>query len=65
MKKQISKAEKLGVGILERIGLFAQRRSGWVILGTPLLTLLLLIPILTMAPTEGVADNPGGEGLDL
>jgi len=61
----MSEAEKVKASILERIGGFARRRSGWVILGTLILTLLLFIPLLFMAPTERASDNPGGEVFDI
>jgi len=54
-----------GPGILEQIGAFAQRRSGWVIWGAVIFTLLLFLPLLFMAPTERASDNPGGEVFDI
>jgi len=65
MRRRISKAEKSMANILERIGGFARRRSGWVILGTLILTVLLFIPLFVMTPTERASDNPGGEVFDI
>ena len=65
MKRQVSKAEKPRADILERIGSFAQRRSGWIIWGTVILTALLFLPLIFMAPTERASDNPGGEVFDI
>ena len=65
MKRQTSEAENPSSSILERIGSFAQRRSGWVIWGTLILTLLLFIPLIAMAPSERASDNPGGEVFDV
>ena len=62
MRRKTSKAK---TGVLERIGDFARRRSGWVIWGTVIVTLLLFIPLLTMSPDERASDNPGGEVFDL
>lgn len=65
MKRQTSEAESPSTSILERIGSFAQRRSGWVIWGTLILTLLLFIPLIAMAPSERASDNPGGEVFEI
>ena len=42
-----------------------ERRSGWLILGMVVLTVLLAIPMVTMAPDEDASDNPGGAVFDL
>lgn len=65
MKRKISKIENPRASTLERIGTFAQRRSGRVIWGTLILTLLLFIPLITMAPSEQASDTPGGEVFDI
>lgn len=65
MKRQTSGAENPSASILERIGSFARRRSGWVIWGMLILTLLLFIPLIAMAPSERASDNPGGEVFDI
>jgi predicted RND superfamily exporter protein len=51
--------------MLERIGSFARRRSGWVIWGTLLLSLLLLFPVFALAPTQRASDEPGGAVFDI
>ncbi len=35
-----------------------ERRSGWIILGTIIITLLLIVPLMLMRPTETASDNP-------
>ncbi len=65
MKRQVSKTEKTGASVLERIGSFAQQRSSWIIWGTVILTVLLFLPLTYMAPTERASDNPGGEVFDI
>ena len=47
------------------VGGFLERRSGWFLLSIVVLTLLLAIPMGTMAPDESASDNPGGEVYDL
>ena len=37
-----------------------ERRSSWVIVGTIAITILLLLPLSMMAPTESASDNPSG-----
>lgn len=46
------------VGVLER-------HSGWVILTGLIITLLLMIPLLLMAPEDEASQDPGGEVFDL
>ena len=49
----------------ERVSAFLEQRSGSVILGVLIATLLLIIPLLTMAPDENASENPGGQVFDL
>jgi predicted RND superfamily exporter protein len=42
-----------------------ERRSGWFILSIIVITALLTIPVLTMAPDENASENPGGQVFDL
>jgi len=65
MKRQVSKTDKSGANVLERIGSFAQHKSSWIIWGTIIATLLLFFPIIYMTPTERASDNPGGEVFDI
>jgi len=44
---------------------FLERRSALLIAGTIVLTLLLILPMLTMAPTEQASSDPAGEVFDL
>ncbi len=37
-----------------------ERRSAWLIVGTVVITLLLLLPLFLMKPTELASDNPAG-----
>ena len=48
-----------------KIASFMERRSGWIILSTIVITALLTIPLLTMAPDENASENPGGQVFDL
>ena len=48
-----------------RIASFMERRSGWFILSIIVITVLLIIPVLTMAPDENASENPGGKVFDL
>jgi predicted RND superfamily exporter protein len=54
-----------GINIFEKIGGFVQKRSGWVIAGTILITLLLLVPIFFMQPDERASYNSTGEVYDI
>ena len=51
--------------VSHKIVSFLERRSGWLILGMVVLTVLLAIPMVTMAPDEDASDNPGGAVFDL
>ena len=42
-----------------------ERRSGWLILSVGIVTGLLAVPMVTMAPDESASDDPGGEVYDL
>ncbi|MFC1944021.1 RND family transporter [Chloroflexota bacterium] len=47
-------------GLYGRLGDAIERRSGWLIVGTVLVTLLLLLPLSMMKPDEIASDNPRG-----
>ncbi|MBI4282425.1 MAG: MMPL family transporter [Chloroflexi bacterium] len=49
----------------EKIGAVLEQHSGWVILGVLAITLLLVVPFLTMAPEEDASGDPGGRAFDL
>ena len=51
--------------ISHRIAGHMERRSGWFILSVIVITALLTIPVLTMAPDENASENPGGQVFDL
>ncbi len=40
-----------------------ERRSAWLIIGTVVITLLLLLPLSLMKPTELASDNPTGSDI--
>ena len=42
-----------------------ERQSGWIVLGVVAATLLLIIPLVTMAPGEQASTEPGGAVFDL
>ncbi len=42
------------------LGNTLEHRSGWVIIATLLITVALIIPFLTMVPTESASENPTG-----
>ena len=44
---------------------FLEQHSGWVILGAIVITLLLVIPLLSMVPEEDASGDPGGRVFDL
>ena len=48
-----------------KIAGFMERRSGSLILSMIVITALLTIPLLTMAPDENASENPGGQVFDL
>ncbi len=51
--------------LLYRTASLMERRSGWFILSILVITALLTIPLLTMAPDENASENPGGQVFDL
>ncbi len=44
---------------------FLERHSGWLILGVIMATLLLIIPLVALAPEEQASTEPGGPVFDL
>ena len=48
-----------------RIGALLERRSSWILVGVLVTTLLLLIPLLALAPNEQASTEPGGPVFDL
>ena len=53
------------VGLLAKIGDHLDRYSGWLILAAVVLTLLLIIPLVAMAPDEDASSDPGGDVFEL
>jgi predicted RND superfamily exporter protein len=49
----------------EKTSAFLEQRSGWVILGILAVTLLLIIPLLIMAPQEEASGYPKSQAFDL
>ncbi len=64
MKDQISNKRREKSDIIEQMSSFARKRPDHVIWGTIVITLLLLVPMLLMAPDERASNNPGGEVFD-
>ncbi len=48
-----------------KIGDFLERRSGKIILAAMAVTLLLIVPLLTMGSDEQASSDPAGEVFDL
>ena len=44
---------------------FLERYSGWIVVGVLLATLLLIIPLILLAPKEQASTEPGGPVFDL
>ncbi len=51
--------------VFERSGALLEQRSGWIIAGVLATTLVLLIPLVAMAPDEQASTEPGGAVFDL
>ena len=49
----------------EKLSAFLERRSGWIVVGVALGTLLLIIPLMALAPDEQASTEPGGPVFDL
>lgn len=47
-------------GLYGWLGNAIERRSGWLIIGTVAVTLLLILPLFLMKPTETASDDPVG-----
>jgi predicted RND superfamily exporter protein len=52
-------------GLAGRVGGLLEKRSGWFLLAMAATTLLLAVPMFTMAPDHTASDNPGGRVYDL
>jgi uncharacterized membrane protein YdfJ with MMPL/SSD domain len=65
MKKQSLRNKKSNTEVFARLGAFMQRRSSTIIGVTVLITLVMFIPLMFMAPTERASSNPGGEVFDI
>lgn len=48
-----------------KFGALLERQSGWIVVGVVAATLLLIIPLVTMAPGEQASTEPGGAVFDL
>ena len=55
----------LGRSLSEWVGETLTRHSGWFILGMLGLTLLLILPLIFLAPQEQASQDPGGPVFDL
>ena len=49
----------------QRVSAFLERRSGWIIAGVALATILLLLPLMALAPQEQASTEPGGPVFEL
>lgn len=49
----------------QRASAFLERRSGWIIAGVALATLLLILPLMALAPEEQASTEPGGPVFEL
>ena len=49
----------------QRFSTFLERRSGWIVFGVLVVTLLLVIPLIALAPDEQASTEPGGPIFDL
>ena len=52
-------------GISAKVSDALERYSGWIILAGIALSLLLIIPLLAMAPEENASSDPGGDVFEL
>ena len=44
---------------------FLERRSGWIVFGVLVVTLVLIIPLVALPPDEQASTEPGGPVFDL
>ena len=49
----------------EKLSAFLERRSGWIVLGVVIATLLLIVPLIALTPEEQASTEPGGPVFDL
>ena len=49
----------------EKFSAFLERRSGWIVIGVVIATLLLIVPLIALAPDEHASTEPGGPIFDL
>ena len=49
----------------QRFSTFLERRSGWIVFGVLVVTLLLVIPLIALVPDEQASTEPGGPVFDL
>ena len=49
----------------QRFSTFLERRSCWIVFGVLVVTLLLVIPLIALAPDEQASTEPGGPVFDL
>lgn len=49
----------------QKASAFLERRSGWIVTGIVLATILLLLPLVALAPGEQASTEPGGPVFDL
>ena len=50
---------------LEKFSFFLERHSGWIVVGVLVATLLLIIPLIALAPEEQASTEPDGPIFDL
>ncbi len=49
----------------EKFSAFLERRSGWIVIGVVIVTLLLIVPLIALAPDEQASTEPDGPIFDL
>lgn len=65
MEKEKINTNGNGKKIWTRIGSIVERRAGWIVIVTILVTLLLIFPLFFMAPDRQASGEPGGEVFDI
>ncbi|MGA1847829.1 MAG: hypothetical protein ACMUHB_00685, partial [Thermoplasmatota archaeon] len=65
MKKEGRVGIGSAFGIWGPVGKFMEKRAVWIVIGTLVVTVLLILPILAMSPEKWASGEPGGEVFDI